>query len=111
MQLIDSDGITSSYFKEEDGYGYCKTVQEVTPIIEQNTLLRNNRNDKREANLTLVGSVPITQHYEWRREYIRDGYSKAITWETFLMQRLASREFSKFRSTDKKLWIPRSARA
>jgi len=80
-------------------------VQDVEPIIDANTRVRNETNGI-EPGRRKIGSIPTSIAYDWIRKWIAQGvldpqdptYSMRLN--ELLKEKLKDRDFAKFRTTD-----------
>lgn len=102
MLYLDGDAISTSYFHEEDDAVFCKTVQDVEPILDFNQAFRNERQYNPRSDLHFIARVPLVVHQEWVKEWQR---TKADTmrFNEFAAMKLREREYSKLRTTDRKI--------
>lgn len=93
-------GVQHSVEIDHDGDGF--TLVEFTPdsvereILDDCSRLRSLHQNSR-ATFKHAGKVPIGLHAIWRKEW-REHYSDTWTWQTFLAQKLNSREFQNLRT-------------
>lgn len=92
---------------DDDGMKYHRQfVQDVEPIINNNTRIRNETNGK-VGEGRRVGSIPTTIVYDKIREWTAQGRldpnapTYSLKLNNLLKELLRDRDYAKFRTTDK----------
>ncbi len=79
-----------------------KDVQDVSPIIANNERMRAHNGKRMGKNGYLAAEIPVTVLYEWKKDWRRN-HSDKWAWKTYLAQKLNSRDYLKFRTTDTRI--------
>lgn len=96
------------YERYVDGFAndtefHRQKVQDIAPIIDFNTRVRNETNGKTPEGGRHVGRIPATIYYDWVAEWTREGKigpGNMSPLNDLLLGRLRNRDFAKFRATD-----------
>ena len=96
------------YERYVDGFAndtefHRQKVQDVAPIIDFNTTVRNETNGATPEGGRHVGRIPATIYYDWIAEWEREGKigpGNMSGLNDLLLGRLRDRDYAKFRTTD-----------
>jgi len=106
-------GVQNMVGCNDDGDMVCIDRQSAAvnqEILDSCREMRNNpeyRNPKAEGYI--AARVPITLWVNWRRDW-QSRYSKYWTWQTYLVMKRNSTEFSQFRCINGKIGLPKAVR-
>ena len=95
-------GVAERYF-DQDGRLVRQQVEDVEPLIENATRVRNETNGDTPLGMRQIGSVPRSIWKEWEKEWTRQGLvgpGIPCVRNELAKAKLRDREFSKFRTTD-----------
>ncbi len=98
------DGVFERYV---DGFAndtefHRQKVQDVQPILDDNTRVRNESNGRTREGGRKVGSIPATIYYDWVKEWTTKGLvepGNMAGLNDLLLARLRDPDYSKFRTT------------
>jgi len=96
------------YERYVDGFAndtefHRQKVQDVAPIIDFNTRVRNETNGATQGGGRHVGRIPATVYYDWVAEWTKKGLvgpGNMSGLNDLLVARLRDADFAKFRTTD-----------
>jgi len=97
------DGVFERYIPGDGNKFHRQKVQDVAPILEHNTRVRNETNGRTKGGGRMVASIPATVYYDWIAEWTRKGLigpGNMSGVNDLLIKRIRDRDFSKFRMTD-----------
>ena len=100
--LLDnsSTGVQHSVEIDHDGNGF--TAVEFTPTRIENEILDTCKtlrgmSQRRGAGLQHAARIPVNTYQAWRKEW-QDHYSQHMTWQTFEVMKINSRDNEKLRT-------------
>ena len=79
-----------------------RDVQDIAPIISSNAQLRAHNGKNMGRNGYVAAEIPITVFQEWRKDW-RKNHSDKWEWKTYIAQKLNSRDYLKFRTTETRI--------
>ena len=94
-RFIDGVGSDTTFHRQK--------VQDVEPIINKATQIRNETNGRTPEGGRHVGRIPATVYYDWVAEWTRQGKigpGNMSGLNDLLLSRLRDRDYAKFKTTD-----------
>lgn len=96
------DGVVERYL-DDDGRLIRQQVEDVEPLIDNATRVRNDLNGDTPGGMRQIGSVPRSIWKMWEKEWVREGLvgpGIPCVRNELAKAKLRDRNFSKFRTTD-----------
>jgi len=98
---LGHNGVTETLVHFEGDQMITEEVQDVELILTANQRLRSIQQSKRNA-MRLAASVPLVDYTRWKREW-KQYHANTWTWQTYLVMKLNSRDYSQFRTEDMRI--------
>lgn len=84
------------YVEVEDDGDTLVTIEHTPTVIEDEILdscaVARSLHQKKGAAFQFAARIPVNTHQQWKREFVRDGYVKTMTWAEFEVMKLNNRD-------------------
>lgn len=98
---LGHNGISETLIHEEGGALITEEVQDCTAIVDHAQRLRSLPTNSR-AHMKPAATIPLVIYHNWKKEW-RAKYRQSWTWQTYLVMKINSRDYSKLRTSDMRL--------
>lgn len=76
--------------------------EDAQPLLDENQRMRNMPQARTMRGGYLAARIPATMYYEWKKDW-RANHRDRWTWQTYLAMKINSRDYSKLKTSDRRL--------